>query len=70
VRGYRRTRPGKAYDKIEHDHLWRALKSYSISDEFINTVKSALMESLIFSDFSVAATPLPRLRREEECAKQ
>jgi hypothetical protein len=30
----------KAYDKIEHDYLWRALKSYGIPDEFINTVNA------------------------------
>jgi hypothetical protein len=30
----------KAYDKIEHDYLWRALASYGILDEFINTIKA------------------------------
>jgi hypothetical protein len=30
----------KAYDKIEHDYLWRALANYGIPDEFINTVKA------------------------------
>lgn len=30
----------KAYDKIEHDYLWKALKSYGIPDEFIETVKA------------------------------
>lgn len=30
----------KAYDKIKHDYLWKALKAYGIPDEFINTVKA------------------------------
>src|ERR1700761_8890404 len=30
----------KAYDKIEHDYLWRALKQFGIPDEFIDIVKS------------------------------
>jgi hypothetical protein len=30
----------KAYDKIEHEHLWRALQSFNIPDEFINTTKA------------------------------
>jgi hypothetical protein len=30
----------EAYDKIEHDYLWKALKKFGIPDEFINTVKA------------------------------
>lgn len=30
----------KAYDKIAHDYLWRALEKIGISQTFINTVKS------------------------------
>jgi hypothetical protein len=30
----------KAYDKVEHDYLWRALTSYGIPQEFINTIKA------------------------------
>jgi hypothetical protein len=30
----------KAYDKIEHDYLWKALDSFEIPEEFINTVKA------------------------------
>lgn len=30
----------KAYDKIDHDYLWRTLERFGISDTFTNTVKS------------------------------
>jgi hypothetical protein len=30
----------KAYDKVEHNYLWRALASYGIPREFINTIKA------------------------------
>jgi hypothetical protein len=30
----------KAYDKIKHDYLWKAMKAYRIPDEFISTVKT------------------------------
>lgn len=30
----------KAYDRIEHDYLWRALETFGIPRSFINTVKS------------------------------
>ncbi|KAG9220267.1 hypothetical protein CCMSSC00406_0006332 [Pleurotus cornucopiae] len=30
----------KAYDKIEHDYLWRTLKKFQIPDKFIRVVKS------------------------------
>ncbi len=30
----------KAYDKIEHDYLWRILSAYKIPELFISTVKS------------------------------
>jgi hypothetical protein len=30
-----------AYNKIEHDYLQKAFKSYDIPDEFINTIKSS-----------------------------
>jgi hypothetical protein len=38
----------KAYDKIEHDYLWRALKSYNIPDEFINTVKALYSDAYTY----------------------
>ncbi|KAL4255818.1 hypothetical protein AB1N83_014347 [Pleurotus pulmonarius] len=30
----------KAYDKIEHDYLWKVLEKFGIPNRFINTVKS------------------------------
>jgi hypothetical protein len=30
----------KAYDKIEHDYLWKTLKAFKIPDNFIRTVQS------------------------------
>ncbi|TFY82529.1 hypothetical protein EWM64_g1481 [Hericium alpestre] len=30
----------KAYDKIDHEYLWKTLKKYNLPDEFIRTVKS------------------------------
>jgi exonuclease III len=30
----------KAYDKIKHDYLWRALRAYGIPEEFISTVQA------------------------------
>ncbi|KAF5367240.1 hypothetical protein D9615_010668 [Tricholomella constricta] len=30
----------KAYDKIDHEYLWRTLKKFNLPDTFINTVKS------------------------------
>jgi exonuclease III len=38
----------KAYDKIEHDYLWRALKSYNIPDEFIDTVKALYSDAYTY----------------------
>ena len=30
----------KAYDKIEHDYLWKTLKAFKIPDHFIHTIRS------------------------------
>jgi hypothetical protein len=30
----------KAYDKIAHDYLWKALKAFDFPEEFINTIRT------------------------------
>ncbi len=35
----------KAYDKIEHDYLWRILDAFKIPESFISTVKSLYSEA-------------------------
>ncbi|EEB97152.1 hypothetical protein MPER_03581, partial [Moniliophthora perniciosa FA553] len=30
----------KAYDRIEHEYLWRTLRTFNLPERFINTVKS------------------------------
>ena len=36
---YNSTRPRKAYDKIDHDYLWKMLKHYEFPREFIGRIK-------------------------------
>jgi hypothetical protein len=38
----------KAYDKIEHDYLWRALASYGMPEEFIRTVKALYSDAYTY----------------------
>lgn len=36
----------KAYDKIEHEYLWRTLKKYGLPQEFIQTVKALYADAV------------------------
>jgi hypothetical protein len=38
----------KAYDKIEHDYLWRALVSYGMPEEFIRTIKALYSDAYMY----------------------
>lgn len=39
----------KAYDKIEHDYLWRIMESYNFPQETIKTIKSLYTKAMTFT---------------------
>jgi hypothetical protein len=49
----------KAYDKIEHDYLWKALRSFNIPEQFINTVKSLYSDAFTYVMINREKSALP-----------
>jgi hypothetical protein len=49
----------KAYNKIEHDYLWKALRSFNIPEQFINTVKSLYSDAFMYVMINGEKSELP-----------
>jgi hypothetical protein len=49
----------KAYDKIEHHYLWKALRSFNIPEQFINTVKSLYSDTFTYVMVNGEKSELP-----------
>lgn len=50
----------KAYDKIMHDYLWRALKAFNLPSQFINTIKALYSAPWSAVYRPLLRPPLPR----------